>query len=687
MTMPDVSTLPVDLDAVYADSTVDPTQKLHQQHHDLSHGAVKALVARDTEVSTALAAKLDTTTASATYAAKAEVAAGDVYPLASVTLTAPATARPVDTLDGVLYGRGEAAPHAIYSSSDSGTTWTLVNTLPTQDPEGANGGGIVSLFKAADGEMIVNRGAGLWRSTGWAANPATATWTRVLKPTGAAIFASFGVDVQGDRVVAAEYSAAVPWTDSKYVYLSTDNGQTFSPIFDKNAAASAISGGDPLSAHLHAACIDTTANNRIFIAWHQVNTGAYARTMYTDAPNGLSTPWTTVIDSDKFTMTTLTASAAGIVGGSDGGGVTGSAGNYDGLYRILRRSDPAQMVMESMHYVRSAPLGFGLVAQAARRLADGTVVVTFESNANGVHIMASTDGRRGSTVYVSPTNWTKVGNPVVDPLGRFLTVLNVGAFTTPQVLRAAWPPKGAPRLIDLNTGNHLGGVAQHNSSLAAGPGSTTATTQNSVAIGRGVDLSASVQGATAVGSAAQAAQEATAVGWGAKATAIFSAVYGRSAEAYGQAAVVVGYNAKAGTSTASVANSTVVGSGTSALSHNQTLIGQGIVADNNSNNTVVGAAGKANLGSTAIGQAAEATGLTSVAVGRLAKATHGRSIAIGHGTVSTADDQFTPGARHIALLDVVAPGTPAAGAGRMYLEAGALKFKGTSGTVTTIAAA
>lgn len=43
MTMPDVSGLPVNVDSTYEDSATDPGQKLHQQHHDIVHGAVKAL--------------------------------------------------------------------------------------------------------------------------------------------------------------------------------------------------------------------------------------------------------------------------------------------------------------------------------------------------------------------------------------------------------------------------------------------------------------------------------------------------------------------------------------------------------------------------------------------------------------------------------------------------------------------
>lgn len=46
MTMPDVSGLPVDNDAIYADDPTDPARKLHQQHHDLVHAAVKALLPR-----------------------------------------------------------------------------------------------------------------------------------------------------------------------------------------------------------------------------------------------------------------------------------------------------------------------------------------------------------------------------------------------------------------------------------------------------------------------------------------------------------------------------------------------------------------------------------------------------------------------------------------------------------------
>lgn len=47
MTMPDTSTLPENVDATYADDPNDPAQKAHQQHHDLLHKAVKAVIPKD----------------------------------------------------------------------------------------------------------------------------------------------------------------------------------------------------------------------------------------------------------------------------------------------------------------------------------------------------------------------------------------------------------------------------------------------------------------------------------------------------------------------------------------------------------------------------------------------------------------------------------------------------------------
>lgn len=62
MTMPDVSGLPENLDVSYADDPANPGRKAHQQHHDLLHGAAKALLPR--------------TEASATYVAKVPAATG-----------------------------------------------------------------------------------------------------------------------------------------------------------------------------------------------------------------------------------------------------------------------------------------------------------------------------------------------------------------------------------------------------------------------------------------------------------------------------------------------------------------------------------------------------------------------------------------------------------------------------------
>ena len=65
---------------------------------------------------------------------------------------------------------------------------------------------------------------------------------------------------------------------------------------------------------------------------------------------------------------------------------------------------------------------------------------------------------------------------------------------------------------------------------------------------------------------------------------------------------------------------------------------------------------------------------------------HAGSVALGWNSVTTAGNQVEVGARHVELLNVSQPATPSGG-GRLFAVGGALKWIGSSGTVTTIAVA
>jgi hypothetical protein len=85
-----------------------------------------------------------------------------------------------------------------------------------------------------------------------------------------------------------------------------------------------------------------------------------------------------------------------------------------------------------------------------------------------------------------------------------------------------------------------------------------------------------------------------------------------------------------------------------------------------------------------IGWRAVAGDQATTALGTSANAGHARSVALGYQTATTAADQVAHGARSLHVLNVSsAPATPTGG-GVLYVEAGALKYKGSSGTVTVL---
>lgn len=90
---------------------------------------------------------------------------------------------------------------------------------------------------------------------------------------------------------------------------------------------------------------------------------------------------------------------------------------------------------------------------------------------------------------------------------------------------------------------------------------------------------------------------------------------------------------------------------------------------------------------TTIGYRAVAGAAKATSLGSSARADHAASIALGSDALTTATAQAEFGPRHVELSNVTAPGAGASGAGRLYVEAGALKYVGASGTVTTIAPA
>ncbi len=162
-----------------------------------------------------------------------------------------------------LLGRSTAGPRAAWSTND-GATWT--------DHSFTFGGGVNCVREMDDGEVLVFTGSmrdtancRIYRSSGWAADHASATFTQVLEGQGVTdpgtstpmlSWASWGIDSYGPIVVANEYNTKNGIVDGKsqfarYCWLSEDYGATWRIIYDLNTVAHGRAGY-----HLHGVCYD-----------------------------------------------------------------------------------------------------------------------------------------------------------------------------------------------------------------------------------------------------------------------------------------------------------------------------------------------------------------------------------------------------------------------------------------------
>ena len=85
------------------------------------------------------------------------------------------------------------------------------------------------------------------------------------------------------------------------------------------------------------------------------------------------------------------------------------------------------------------------------------------------------------------------------------------------------------------------------------------------------------------------------------------------------------------------------------------------------------------IGTTALGASINAFTAGFGATTNLVLQPNGGNLGIGVGTFGTSADKV------LGLANATAPTTSPAGMGQLYVEAGALKYRGSSGTVTTIA--
>jgi hypothetical protein len=527
------------------------------------------------------------------------------------------TLTPIEVIAGQMW----ASDGSTLKRSSDGVAWTTVASgLPTTPQR---------LIPCAGGEMLILNGD-IWRSSGWASNPATATWTKVVTksaPAGPGI-RPWGLDGDGTKFIATEYSGT-DRAESRYVWVSTNAGASWTVVLDKTTI-------DPSNlSHMHGVCYDPWEDRFWLSHGHDAIKG-----LYYSEDDGVS--WTMITDNLALdaSPTVLIATDDGIVCGSDS--------TKSGLFGIPRTADPATLSLRWL--ARWVTPGDGVVGFADRGYRDpdtGYVWVSFTTEtANSAPAAAGGTARAAAFVWDYPTVGTR-RFPHLIPFKGILygTIDNTtsldaftGAYTAPGV---AW---GA------DAGNIRGGASAYATSVAVGPASAVgglgsvavgreaATTgTDSVAIGYKATTNASTS--VAVGREALAAGTGVAVGKSAICGGLIQTIIGASASGTsgGTGATAVGGSAAAGTASTAVGRLAVAA----------TTAGQ--------------------QDSVAIGQQATAAN-QGTAVGRSAAAPNTNAVAIGYNTTTTAGNQVALGARHIEITEVAAPGLAPTNGARLYVK-------------------
>lgn len=620
-------------------------------------------------------------------------------PVVGVTIDTNPTAIPIGVIDGVVYGRGVVAFASLFRLNSDGKTWTLVQELATGVPQ--------HIYKLGDGEVIVV-GITVEKSSGWAINPVTATWTTTWTPTPDAGYPGFGVAVHDNLVLLAEY--AVPREASIQAVLSTDYGETFTVVRDLNV----MYPGQEAAVHWHGAGIDGFKEGTPRL-WLSHGDGPRA-IMYSD---DLGVTWTNLPG-------TVAPGAAGghqptVIASTPYGMVFGTDANPDGIYRVLRTEDPADQVYEQILMLRYGNNDTGsLYTFAIYSSTDqetGLVYVTFNSDLENVPaLVAATDGRDAAIVYETAPG---VADPNLQPKAGWAGVYNGELLFQYRISGDYFLVRGGKVRQGARKYPPSGGLPDNGVSLGSsdrssiGIGANVRALNQSTLIGDSVIQNVESQRCTAVGESVEVGHRATSVGCKAKATGINSSSFGEIALASGESSVAIGRDARAtnaqtvaigAESRAAGLFGVAIGYAASAGSHSATVIGIGAVVDGD-NGVAVGSAASAGQtavglgydadavsGGVAIGSSVDATfyavaigyqtqttnwfavsigyqataALNSVAIGDLSSAPNIGSVALGASSVTTENNQIASGARHMEMSEVIDPPAPGANKGRHY---------------------
>lgn len=617
-------------------------------------------------------------------------------PLQNVTVTDGAgVVRASEVFDGYVWGTLNGV---IHRRPQAGGEWVAYANHPAGHP------GLVRMIPTSDGEVVLASNYALFKSSGWQSG--TVTWEEKIVANGTTYFLEWGLDGDGQKFITTTYDAGAGFTHSRYAWISTDAGNTWTVVYDSverygQAAAD--------QSHIHGIAYDAWSDRFYLSEGHTSIAGIYHSTddgqTWDRAPGMVMDP----------SCTTLTPTTTGMVCGSDN-----AAG---GLYGVIRKDNPMDEELEwtwQWNPGRDALVGF---AQRGFRCPEtDTVYVGFRSNFDDVlPVIAAGTPTSGSLIYTwtpdiappNPEDRARIRSVIVPNPNELIARGNVGS-NEGQEITAYIPPAGV--LPDRDTGRIMGGTSTVGSSMAVG---TQASTDQSDSIAVGIRAKSSQASTTAVGALASASGvHATAVGKSAAARGPSVAVGSGASANVGGGSVAVGRGATAGggdsvalgSLSSSGTTSVVIGSGANALAsstavvaigrsatstssgiaigHSANAASNGVTIGRNSSTTggdaialgygatsgatsvIVGSGASSGSGSaSAVAVGYQATSVTSgVAIGRGAKSGHTGSIALGRDTTTTRDNQVAYGARHVEAAATTAPTAPAAGKYRQWSE-------------------
>jgi hypothetical protein len=280
----------------------------------------------------------------------------------TATLTASVTNWPLWLChDGVTY-LGASTSAGLAVSTDECASWTRYGAATF-----SAAGGVIGAREMDNGEVLVMSSYGtdagqIFVSSGFAADPSTATFTSTLEATGsttARFTNGWSVDTYGPLVVAAEYGPKASSTDmARYVYLSQDYGRNWSTIFDLVEQT-----GESANAHLHGVCYDPWWD----AIWVCSGDSTEATGVFVSFDLGES--WTEVAGAHK--STTVIALPNCILFGTD-------AASSNGVYRIPRTSK--RYLSMELAYAIDANSSLTVVGQQtfrSRRTPDAPVLMSY----------------------------------------------------------------------------------------------------------------------------------------------------------------------------------------------------------------------------------------------------------------------------------------------------------------------